>query len=109
MTPFLSPDSEAERKYNEAQIATRTRIEHTFGVVKNRSGCLLIPLRVMGPKRSCSVITACLVLHNIGVMSRDLFQPLPPGVDNQGTDPTGDNTNEAGQQKRQSFVREYFS
>ena len=66
-------------------------------------------MRVMGPKKSCQVIKACFVLHNIGVMNRDLYQPLPPGFDNQGSEPVGDNSNEAGNAKRLQYVRDYFS
>ena len=109
LTPFLKPDGPAQERYNDAHTGTRVRIEHTFGVVKNRFGCILIPMRVMGPKKSCQVITACLVLHNIGVMNRDLFSPLPRGLDNQGFQPVGDNTNAAGQAKRLQYVRDYFS
>ena len=65
---------------------------------------------MIGPVRSCNVITAMLVLHNIAVQNRDLFEPLPEGVDVQGLDHAGgDNTNEAGQQMRYHYVNTYFS
>ena len=108
LTPFTAPENDAEQRYNDAHTCTRTRIEHTFGITKNRSGCILIPLRVMGPDMSCAVILACFVLHNIGVMNRDLWQPLPVGIDNQGSDPPGDNTHQGGKNRRMEYVRNYF-
>ena len=109
LTPFLDPSTPAEERFNKALTITRARIEHTFGVVKNRFRCLIISLRQLDPKDSLDVITACLVLHNIGVMNRDLYDPLPAGEDNQGNDPVGDNTNAGGTEKRNEYVREYFS
>ena len=63
----------------------------------------------MGPLRSCRVITAMMVLHNIAVKNRDTFEPLPDGVDIQGTDPNGDNSNQAGQNMRAHYAYTYFS
>ena len=88
---------------------TRTRVEHTYGILKNHFRSLLIPLRVMGPLHSCRVITAMMVLHNIAVKNRDTFEPLPDGVDIQGTDPNGDNSNQAGQNMPAHYTYTYFS
>ena len=63
----------------------------------------------MGPIRSCRVITAMMVLHNIAVKNRDTFEPLPTGLDDQGTDPHGDNSNQAGQDMRVHYTNTYFS
>ena len=110
LTPFLDPKTPAEERYNRALTVTRARIEHTFGVLKNRFRCLMIPLRHLKPSRSCDVITACMVLHNIGVMSRDLFDPLPPSLpDHQGVGPLGDNTSEGGKATRAAYVQNYFN
>ena len=69
----------------------------------------MIPLRVMGPKRSSNVITAMMVLHNIAIHNRDLFDPMPDGLIMQPGDSIGDNTNEAGKSTRQYYVNNYFS
>ena len=109
LTPFLAPETPAEEKYNKAQILTRVKIECCFGILKNRFRCLAVPLRVMGPKRSCNVITTMMVLHNIAIHNRDLFDPLPEGLLLQPGNSTGDNTNEAGQNARRYYVNNYFS
>ena len=85
LTPITLPETAAEEKYNKSLTITRARVEHTFGVLKNRFHSLLIPLRVMGAIKSCRVITAMLILHNIAVQNRDLYEPLPEGIDIQGS------------------------
>lgn len=110
MTPFLNPSTPAQQRYNNALTTTRARIEHTFGIVKNRFGCLLIPLRLMCPLYSCHVITACFILHNIGVMNRDFYAALPDDSDDQGqADFPVDNTNEGGKRKRLEYVNNFFT
>ena len=109
LTPFLDPSTPAEERFNKALTITRARIEHTFGILKNRFRCLIIPLRQLDPKDSLDVVTACMVLHNIGVMNRDLYDPLPQGVDQQGDEPVGDNTNEGGKSVHNDYVRNYFT
>ena len=98
-----------EEKYNKALTITRARVEHTFGVLKNRFRSLIIPLRVMGAVRSCKVVIAMMVLHNIAIQNRDNFEPLAEGLDPQGCDPNGDNTNQAGQNMHYHYVYSYFS
>ena len=109
LTPITMPETAAEEKYNKALTITRARVEHTFGVLKNRFRSLLIPLRVMGATKSCRVITAMIILHNIAVQSRDLYDPLPEGIDIQGTDSDADNSNVAGKALRQHYIETYFS
>ena len=50
-----------------------------------------------------------MVLHNIAVINRDLFEPLPYGLDVQGTDPHGDNSNQAGQAMHDHYANTYFA
>ena len=109
MTPFIAPETGPEEKYNKALTITRARVEHTFGVLKNRFRSLIIPLRIIGAVRSCKVVTAMMVLHNIAIRNRDKFEALPEGLDPQGTEPHGDNTNQAGQNMRHHYVNAYFS
>lgn len=76
LTPFLQPRSESERKYNEAQIATRNPIERCFGVLKRRFACLSMGLRVK-LDTAMNVIVACAILHNIAISHNDLTDNLP--------------------------------
>ena len=63
----------------------------------------------MGAKKSCRVISAMMVLHNIAVRNRDVYEPLPEGLDVQGHDDNADNSNAAGRALRQHYVQTYFS
>ena len=64
----------------------------------------------MGPLRSANVITAMMVLHNIAVKNRDMFDPLPHGLVHQpGGEEDQDNTNIGGTQTRNYYVENYFS
>ena len=63
----------------------------------------------MGATKSGRVITAMLVLHNIAVQNRDLYEPLPEGIDIQGSDADADNSNAAGKALRQHYIQTYFS
>ena len=109
LTPFINPENEAQEKFNKSLTITRAHVEHTFGILKNRFRSLIIPLRVMGGKKSCKVISAMMVLHNIAVTNRDLYDPLPEGFDSQGRDDDADNSNAAGRALRQHYVETYFS
>ena len=110
LTPFLDPETDAQERYNKAQILTRVRVECCIGILKNRFRSLIIPLRVYGPLRSSQVITAMIVLHNIAIMNRDLFEPLPTGIILQpGGDQAADNDNAGGKRTRNHYVNAYFS
>ena len=65
----------------------------------------------MGPLRSSNVITAMIVLHNIAVKNRDMFDPLPLGLVHQpgGEEEEEDNTNVGGTNTRNYYVQNYFS
>ena len=63
-------------------------------------------MRQMDLKDTLDGITACLVLHNICVMHRDLYDPLPAGQANQGNDPVGDNSNAGGTAKGAQYIRD---
>ena len=63
----------------------------------------------MGPQMSSNVITAMMVLHNLAIQHRDLFDPLPEGFVLQPGNINGDNSNEAGKNARDYYVQNYFS
>ena len=110
LTPIINAQTPAEDRYNKAQVLTRVKVECCLGILKNRFRCLLIPLRVMGPLRSSNVISAMIVLHNIAVQNRDMFDPLPLGLVHQpGGDEDEDNSNVGGTSTRNYYVENYFS
>lgn len=76
LTPFLQPTSDSERKYNEAQIATRNPIERCFGVLKRRFPCLSMGLRVK-LDTVMNIIVACAILHNLAISHNDIMDDLP--------------------------------
>ena len=63
----------------------------------------------MGPVKSTQVVTAMMVLHNIAIKNRDLFERLPEGITLQDGHSDGDNTNEAGKNTRAYYVQNYFT
>uniref|UniRef100_H2Y6X0 DDE Tnp4 domain-containing protein n=1 Tax=Ciona savignyi TaxID=51511 RepID=H2Y6X0_CIOSA len=69
MTPLLNPSSDAERRYNKSHIKTRSRIEQSFGVLKQRFRALRIPLRTK-LDNSLVIIVAIFCLHNFAMTSR---------------------------------------
>ncbi|KAG0445426.1 hypothetical protein HPB47_015331 [Ixodes persulcatus] len=76
MTPLENPGATNSpgRRYNKAQIRTRNSVERAFGVWKRRFPCLDMRLQHK-TRHSCSIITACAALHNLG---RARNEPLPP-------------------------------
>lgn len=73
ITPFLTPNTRQERRFNLALCNTRVKIENVFGILKRRFPCLRHQLRLK-LQTNVTVITACCVLYNI---ARDLSIPLP--------------------------------
>lgn len=66
LTPFLNPQTAAERWYNNCFTSTRATVERCIGVIKCRFHCLHTELRYT-PARACKILTACLVLPNMAV------------------------------------------
>ena len=75
MTPYATPSSPAEERYNTAHTKTRVAIEQTFGRWKRRFHALHLEIR-MAPDRVCKIIGACAVLHNIAIL---LNEPMEDG------------------------------
>ena len=65
-TPFHDPTTKKERALNRSLNSTRSAIERAFGILKRRLH--VIPGETgTTPERVCTVIAACLVLHNIAI------------------------------------------
>ncbi|XP_056001753.1 putative nuclease HARBI1 [Ostrea edulis] len=76
MTPYLSAETEATHKFNTAHCRTRVTIEQTYGIKKG-SNALHCGLRI-NPEPACRVVTACVILQNIGLMKGDILTEVPP-------------------------------
>jgi hypothetical protein len=71
-TPVLNPGNEAQERYNNALKGTRQIIERINGKLKRRFPCLHVKLQYkLG--NILRIITACAVLHNLGIMHGDLW------------------------------------
>ncbi len=107
MTPYSEPVTQSERRYNRALKVTRSLIERTFGVLKQRFH-VLHSENHMSPDRVCTVVVACCILHNIAI---DNNEPVPdfeddgPWNEDQGDDFVGIET---GQVVRAHIANTYF-
>ena len=76
MTPFLNPPTQAEENFNMPLCATQVLIEQTFGILKRRFACLHNELRT-SPEQAIVYITACAVLHNLGIEKGEIMNLDP--------------------------------
>ncbi|RVE41601.1 hypothetical protein evm_013749 [Chilo suppressalis] len=108
MTPFLNPITNAEKRYNEAQIKTRNTVERTFDVWKRRFPCLSQKLRLK-LNHTLAVIVATAVLHNIALQQNDtvLIDHVPE--ENIFTEPNEQHLSSEGNYFRQLLLEQYFS
>nr|XP_034324835.1 putative nuclease HARBI1 [Crassostrea gigas] len=70
MTPYLTPRTQSEERFNSSLCRTRVLIEQTFGIMKRKFQALHFGLRT-SPDQAVSYITACCILHNIGIERGD--------------------------------------
>ncbi|WAR19619.1 HARB1-like protein [Mya arenaria] len=70
LTPYLATRSQKQERYNRAQVRTHVVIEQSFGILKRRFPCLSYGLRVE-PEICCTIIVACVFLHNFGLSNGD--------------------------------------
>ena len=90
MTPVQRPTTRPQRRCNFAHSSTRTTVQRSIGVAKQRWHCLRCGLRLQ-PQKACKVILVCFMLHNC---TRHLkFPPPPHGYDNCEDDDGGDEEN----------------
>ena len=70
MTPYAQPQTRSEEQFNRAHKTTRCIIERSFGLLKRRFHVLHAEIR-MAPDRVCTIIVACIVLHNMAIHLRE--------------------------------------
>ena len=80
MTPYLNPTTTKEEAFNKAHTCTRVAIEQAFGWWKRRFHLLHSEVR-MSPEKTCQLIGACAVLHNIAVLRNEPIDGLLPDED----------------------------
>ncbi|XP_059389526.1 putative nuclease HARBI1 [Carassius carassius] len=69
LTPVQHPATIAEERFNQAHGRTRSIVERTIGLWKQRFRCISkssVGLK-LNPTKSCSVIVVTAILHNIAV------------------------------------------
>ncbi|XP_072351266.1 putative nuclease HARBI1 [Scyliorhinus torazame] len=76
MTPIRRPQTNAERRYNEAHAATRDVVGRCFGLLKMRFRCLDRSGGALqyDPDRVGRIVLACCVLHNIAQQRGDVME-----------------------------------
>jgi hypothetical protein len=70
LTPYLRPNNKLQNYYNLTHKKTRNVVERAFGQLKKRFHCLGSIVRVR-LDRTCSVIIACFILHNLAKRLHD--------------------------------------
>ena len=65
MKTFLSPVTDAEKKFTTLQESVRKDIERAFGVLKARFDILRRPFRYWKLEKVRNVVYCCVVLHNM--------------------------------------------
>lgn len=110
MTPFLNPQTQAERGYNYSHKRGRSCIEHLFGVWKRRFPCLRLGLRLK-LNRSLIAISAAAVLYQL---LKRMGEPEPEeDEDDEDNEPDADVAPEIrdirGQIRRRAIVEEHFN
>ena len=80
ITPLAHPNTDQERNFNSAHTRTRATVERCIGLLKGRwmsigsaGGTLLY-----SPEKTCNIILACGVLHNIALANGVPFADLQP-------------------------------
>ena len=68
MTPFPTPNTPSLMRYNNAHRRIRCAIERLNGALKRPFACL--NYQWVEPQQACSIILACIVLHNIATQRR---------------------------------------
>ena len=70
MTLYLNPTTVPQRRFNRAQKSTSSSTERAFAILKHIFHLLHSEIRML-PKRVCTLVAACCVLHNIAINSNE--------------------------------------
>ncbi|XP_056104451.1 putative nuclease HARBI1 [Rhinichthys klamathensis goyatoka] len=106
MTPYPEPEPGPQAQFNLAHSRTRVKVEMTIGILKARFQCLR-GLRV-SPERSCDIIAACVVLHNIATL-RGERAPLSLDEDGQEEPPVNPVEQRDGRVVRDMICQNHFN
>ena len=109
MTPVPNPVTAKQKRYNEAHIETRIKVERMFGLWKQRFRCLMIPLRTHLNK-TLTIIVATACLHNFALSNGDFFDVEEPTerTATSSTDSGSNNASRAGNIARQQIIVNFF-
>ncbi|XP_062620963.1 putative nuclease HARBI1 [Saccostrea cucullata] len=109
LTPVLNPTTGKENAYNTAHMRTRNVIERCFGVWKMRFRCVDTSGGTLqfSPKRTCNIIVATAVLHNICIDNR-VPNPVGRAVVNDGNDNVYRGTLNDGSEVRRRLIDARF-
>ena len=72
MTPYSTPQTPAQERFNKALCKTRVLVEQTYGVIKRRFNCLHVGMNVE-PNTAALYTACCGILHNIGIERGDIM------------------------------------
>ena len=108
LTPLHNPTTSKEKKYNQAHIKTRGKVERMFGVWKQRFRCLRIPLR-MRLQKSLTVIVATACLHNFAINNGDFLEEELEELINPSTGSNAAHATISGNIMRQQIVDKFFN
>ena len=72
-----------QERFNTSLYRTRVIIEQTFGIMKRRFPVLQVGIRA-SPHAAIRFITACVVLHNIGIDQGDILEHINDVEDDIG-------------------------
>lgn len=72
ITPYRSPTTSAEKKYNKALSGTRASIERCFGMWKRRFPIIGSKTQIK-VQNLLTIIVATGVLHNLAIDLNDIF------------------------------------
>ena len=111
MTPYLTPSTPAEVRFNSSLCQTRVLIEQTFGIMKRRFAALHFGLRT-SPDIAVTYINAIVILHNLGIDFSDVMidaDDMDMDMElNGGHNYEGEGLND-GKIKRREITNRFFS
>ena len=67
---FKEPVTIPESRFSTWQEGARKDVERAFGVFQGKWKAVASPIHTMDPKSIASLVTCCLILHNMGVSER---------------------------------------